>query len=338
MEQESGFIVEPQLDCPLDGPQLLHRSEKGYCEIWRVMKFSQFVVLKALKEEYREDPVYQALLRKEFDMGYSLSHPSICRTWHFRRHPQLGDCIEMEWIDGESLEARFQSGRPGEELFRKIAAELCDAVSYMHSRQIIHRDLKPSNVLITHNGDNVKLIDFGLADSDDSAILKMPAGTQRHIAPEVLSGKPADVRTDIWGVGHILATLTDGQCQALRKATALRPEDRYPNMAAFKEALLNPPARRWPYAIAAFAAALIGVGIWLLWPQEMPQAEPLETKTEEVRTELPDTTATVPSQPRKAAPQRKAPQKSSPSSEPAQGTASGEDVYELFKKATEVFE
>ena len=58
MEQESGFIVEPQLDCPLDGPQLLHRSEKGFSEIWRVMKFSQFVKLykdgtmKKIAEKY----------------------------------------------------------------------------------------------------------------------------------------------------------------------------------------------------------------------------------------------------------------------------------------------
>lgn len=337
MEQESGFIVEPQLDCPLDGPQLLHRSEKGFSEIWRVMKFSQFVVLKALKEEYRQDPVYQALLRKEFDIGYSLNHPAVCRTWHFRHLPQIGDCIEMEWVDGETLEERFQDGKPGEELFRKIAGELCDALSYLHSRQILHRDLKPSNVLITHNGDNVKLIDFGLADSDDSAILKMPAGTRKHIAPEVLSGKPADVRTDIWGAGQILSALTDGHTRALRKATALRPENRYPNMAAFKEALLAPPVRIWPY-VAATAAALIGLGIWLLWPQKAPAAEPVVTKAEEVIIESPDTTAPVPVLPRKAASERKAPQKTSPSREPAQGTASGEDVYELFKKATEVFE
>ena len=338
MEQESGFIVEPQLDCPLDGPELLHRSEKGFSEIWRVMKFSQFVVLKALKEEYRNDPVYQALLRKEFDIGYSLSHPSVCRTWHFRHHPLLGDCIEMEWIDGETLEERFRNGKPGEGLFRKIAGELCDAVSYLHSRQILHRDIKPSNILITHNGDNVKLIDFGLADSDDSAILKMPAGTRQHIAPEVLSGEPADVRTDIWGVAQVLSSLTDGHRSALRKATALRREDRYPNVAAFKDALLDPHARIWPYIAAFVAAALIGLGLWLFRPVETPMAQPVESEVEEVMPELPDTAASVPSAPRPGAPSRKAVQKDAPAVEPAQGTASDQDIYELFEKATEVFE
>ena len=337
MEQESGFIIEPELDGQDAAPQLLHRSDAGFSEVWRVTKFSQFVVLKALKPEYRGNPVYETLLRKEFEIGYSLNHPSVCRTWHFRHHPQLGNCIEMEWIDGATLEERFRDARPDEGLFRKIAGELCDAVAYLHSRQVIHRDIKPSNILITHNGDNVKLIDFGLADSDDSAVLKMAAGTERYIAPEILAGKQADVRTDIWGVGRVLSVLTGAHRGTLRKATALRPEDRYPNMAAFKEALLAPPVRIWPYAAAA-AVALIGLGIWLLWPQKAPVAEPVITKVSEVKTESPDTTAPVPAQPRKAAPELKAPQKTSLSSEPAQGTASGEDVYELFKKATEVFE
>ena len=49
MDQESGFIVEPQLDGSLAGLELVHRSETGFAEIWRATKFSQFVVLKALK-------------------------------------------------------------------------------------------------------------------------------------------------------------------------------------------------------------------------------------------------------------------------------------------------
>ena len=108
MELESGFIVEPELDGDITGPELLHRSGKGVAEIWRVQNFGQFVVLKALKPEYREDPVYEALLRKEFEIGYGLNHPSICRTVHYRNHPLLGNCIEMEWVDGTTLPERFR--------------------------------------------------------------------------------------------------------------------------------------------------------------------------------------------------------------------------------------
>ena len=55
---------------------------------------------------------------------------------------------------------------------------------YIHAKQIVHRDLKPSNIMITHNGNHVKLIDFGLSDNDDFALLKQPAGTPGYISPE----------------------------------------------------------------------------------------------------------------------------------------------------------
>lgn len=268
MELESGFIVEPELDGDIAGPELLHRSGKGCAEIWRVQKFGQFVVLKALKPEYREDPVYEALLRKEFEIGYGLNHPSICRTWHFRRHPALGNCIEMEWVDGMPLQERFRDGKPDDALFRKIAGEICDAVAYLHSRQVIHRDIKPSNILITHNGDNVKLIDFGLADSDDSAILKMSAGTHRYLAPEVEAGERADVRTDIWAVGRVLAELLGGHPggrygRVLRKACAARPEDRYQHISELKAALMKPASHVWVIAVAV-VLTLFAIG-GVLW-------------------------------------------------------------------------
>ena len=296
MELESGFIVDPELDGDIAGPELLHRSERGVAEIWRVQKFGQFVVLKALKPEYREDPVYEALLKKEFEIGYSLNHPAVCRTWHYRRHPQLGNCIEMEWVDGVTLSerfaagnsagrgrslGRFREGRLDDALFRKIATELCDAVGYLHSRQVIHRDIKPSNILITHNGDNVKLIDFGLADSDDSAILKMPAGTEAWLAPEVRAGEKADVRTDIWAVGRVLSELLRGgsllsrrYARVLSKACADRPEDRYQHIAEFKQALLRARSRAWMYIVPVLVMVGIAIGgaIWVRQGDKIPSA------------------------------------------------------------------
>ena len=329
MEQESGFIVEPQLDGYEAAPVLLHRSETGFAEVWRVTKFSQFVVLKALKPEYRGKPVYETLLRKEFEIGYSLNHPSVCRTWHFRHHPMLGNCIEMEWVDGIPLDKRFSGGHPDEALFRKIAGELCDAVAYLHSRQILHRDIKPSNILITHNGDNVKLIDFGLADSDDSAVLKMAAGTDRYIAPEILAGKQADVRTDIWCVGQVLSSFTDGHRRALRKATALRPENRYPQIAAFKEDILRQRTHPWVYIVTALALAAIGAGIAIWNPAEVQQTE----ESEPVQAS-PSPEETAPARSTKSTVNPK-PSQSKPS---ASEKASEEEIEELFRKATDLFE
>ena len=365
MELESGFIVEPGLDGDITGPELLHRSEKGFAEIWRVQKFGQFVVLKALKPELRDDPVYEALLRKEFEIGYGLNHPSICRTWHYRRHPELGNCIEMEWVDGVTLTERFQEGRPDDALFRKIASELCDAVAYLHSRQVIHRDIKPSNILITHNGDNVKLIDFGLADSDDSAILKMPAGTETWLAPEVKAGAQADARTDIWALGCVLAallgagrsgsgvgsadldagrgvvcsrTLSYGRyARVLRKACAECPEDRYQHIVEFRRDLLQSPSRAWKYIVAALALALLGVGVAFWSRQDRPVMQEMSPRdslilapNDEDLPAGPDVDVVeIPSPPARSD------KKTHPRENPS---ASREDVDALFRQATDLFE
>lgn len=353
MDQESGFIVEPQLDGSLAGLELVHRSETGFAEIWRATKFSQFVVLKALKEEYREDAVYEALLRKEFEIGYSLNHPAVCRTWHFRDHPLLGHCIEMEWVDGVPLDQRFSTALPDEELFRKIAAELCDALAYLHSRQVIHRDIKPSNILITHNGDNVKLIDFGLSDSDDSAVLKMAAGTKDHIAPEVLEGRPADVRTDIWAVGKVLSGLTRGHRRALRKATAARPENRYPHIGAFKKALLGRTTSAWLYFVIALVTGALSVGM-AIWERYGGAPERTREETENVAgaakasgasgavgTVGDSNAAAVPAGAAKASGGAAAVTKpaTKPATKPTESRqASQEDINDLFRQATDLFE
>ena len=343
MELESGFIVDPELDGTLAGLELLHRSESGFSEIWRATKFSQFVVLKCLKEEYRENPVYEALLRKEFEIGYSLNHPAICRTWHFRKHPLLGKCIEMEWVDGLTLGERFFTAPPDEELFLKIASELCDALAYLHSRQIIHRDIKASNILITHNGDNVKLIDFGLSDSDDSAVLKMAAGTKDHIAPEILEGLTADVRTDIWGAGDVLSSLTDGHRHALRKATAPRPEKRYTHIGAFKKDLLEHRSWDWVYIVFAVVALSIA-GAFLGRPSEGGAAGNAQedapatldgSTTEELHEPDDSPAATKEASSGKAAGDA-APHKST-AKPGSQNAASREDVDELFRQASDLF-
>ncbi len=89
----------------------------------------------------------------------------------------------MEISDGDNLEQLIKKNALSVELARKIAGQLMDALEYMHNKQMIHRDLKPSNIMITHNGQNVKLIDFGLSDSDSFCVLKSPAGTSGYIAP-----------------------------------------------------------------------------------------------------------------------------------------------------------
>lgn len=216
MDEISGFFALAEVSGQPETLELLSRSEAGFSELYRTRKEGKFRVYKCLKPEFRGDPLYEGLLRKEFEIGYSLGHPNICEFYEYLPVAALGNCIEMEWVDGCTLDRLLEQGRVDAPLARKLAREICDALTYMHAKQVLHRDLKPSNVLVTYNGHNVKLIDFGLSDSDGHAVLKQAAGTARYAAPELLNGGPVDNRADIYSLGEMLSPLPVRRCVANR--------------------------------------------------------------------------------------------------------------------------
>ena len=185
-------------------PQFVGASPYGHTEIWKTVLDGKTVCLKSLKDGYMGNPVYEALLEKEYEIGASVEHPSVCRTLDFRRFDGLGNCVVTEWIDGETLESTMAKGEMTPQLARKVILELCDALDALHHRQIVHRDIKPSNIMLTRNGHNVKLIDFGLSDTDSHAALKMAAGTQNYAAPEQIEGQKLDERSDIYSLGRVI--------------------------------------------------------------------------------------------------------------------------------------
>lgn len=123
---------------------------------------------------------------------------------------ELGECIVMEYVDGETLEAAVKGGNMTEEKARKIADQLLDAMEYMHAKQTVHRDIKPSNIMLTHRGGDVKLIDFGLSDSETFCVLKIPAGTRGYIAPEQLQPNAvSSPSADIYSFGKVLEYMAE---------------------------------------------------------------------------------------------------------------------------------
>lgn len=244
--------------------QTIHDSPGGYTVLGRARMDGRLVALKWLKPEYSGNPFYARMLHKEYEIGVELDHPNICPVLDFIRVPELGDCVVTRWVDGKSLESLIGSeGLP----VRKIALELCDALEYLHRKQIIHRDLKPSNVMITNNGQNVKLIDFGLSDADWYAVLKSPAGTKDYIAPELLAGEAADCRSDIYSLGKILLSLGAYP----RIASVCSAEDRgkrYRNVAEVRAAIRKyERMRRWtlPFALLIVLLLLV-VSFFLMRP------------------------------------------------------------------------
>ena len=209
-QSDSGFLVDeaPLLSSSLVDVKLFHEKEKGYTRLFKAKRMGKWLVLKCLKEEYAENPTYQTLFQKEFEIAYQLSHPHIVQTIGMEEISPFGKCIVMEYVDGVSLREYINTHKSScQETIRWIN-ELCQALSYIHAKQIVHRDLKPENILITSNGRHVKLIDFGFSDTDSYAVLKEPAGTRRYAAPEQMKkGVKIDVRADIYALGIILKEL-----------------------------------------------------------------------------------------------------------------------------------
>ena len=237
-----------------------YSSNSGVSRLLQGKRYGKLCVIKALKKSYSGDTFSEQLLRKEFAIGYQLSHPHICRTEGWEHFPNLGNCILMEYIDGISLHECIEQKRLTKQLAYKWINELCQALDYLHSKQIIHRDLKPENILVTHNGNNIKLIDFGLSDQDDFDVLKAPAGTRYYLAPEMLSeGGKVDLRADIYSLGVIIGematTLDDKKLAAIsRKCTKALPENRYSSALQIIDALNN---RSYPMTSWVWIAAIV---------------------------------------------------------------------------------
>jgi serine/threonine protein kinase len=113
----------------------------------------------------------------------------------------------MEYIDGMTLKDFIKDGLLTPTLLYKVENELCSAMVYFHKKQVIHRDIKPENIIITNNGNNAKLIDFGFSDTDSFELLKLPAGTSFYASPEQMKGELLDQRSDIYSFGVMISSI-----------------------------------------------------------------------------------------------------------------------------------
>jgi len=230
---------------------------EGYSLLARAKRYGRWWMLKGLKEEYRGQLVYRTLLEKEFSILVDMQHPGIVVATGMETVRDLGLCIVMEWIDGTTLK-EWLRGKHSRVEKRDVALQLMEALAYVHSKQTAHRDLKPSNVLITRNGRQIKLIDFGLSDTDQYDILKQPAGSAGYVSPEQQAVAKADVRNDVYSLGCLLADLHLGMMYAgvVRRCRA-KAERRYQSVAAVERAFRRCARVR---TMAVAVAALIAVG------------------------------------------------------------------------------
>ncbi len=120
--------------------------------------------------------------------------------------------IAMEFVEGISLRDLMKQFVLSGKEATSLAAQMLSGLSALHEQNIIHRDLSPRNILVRPNG-MIKIIDLGIAkqvDQQDMTATGIIMGTVSYMAPEIIYGLPANVRTDLWAAGAILFEATSG--------------------------------------------------------------------------------------------------------------------------------
>jgi transcriptional regulator with GAF, ATPase, and Fis domain/serine/threonine protein kinase len=168
----------------------------------------------ALKLLHHRSADALAALRREFTLLRGLLHPNLARVHDFgfttvENHPS--PFYTSDFVDGVSLTA-FAGAQPFSRCFDATVLAL-HALAHLHRVGIRHGDVTPSNILVRADG-TATLIDLSCAVPLGAPASDSISGTPGYLAPEVIEGRRADARADIFSVGVLLNRLADASCSS----------------------------------------------------------------------------------------------------------------------------
>jgi hypothetical protein len=189
-------------------------GDGGFGSVYRAWdpELEREVAIKILHRRVADARLREGLLRE----GRALARvrdPHVVSVLGIETHDdQIALC--MEFVHGETLEdSLHRHGTLNAREASLVGEDVCRALAAVHLAGFVHRDVKARNVMRETAG-RIVLMDFGAGQQAED--LKVPGkvsavGTPPYMAPEVLAGQPASVRSDVYSVGILLYRLVTGE-------------------------------------------------------------------------------------------------------------------------------
>ena len=244
----------------------------------RDRRLNRAVAIKVLPPELAHDPAIRTRFMREAQTSAQLAHAHIVSIYDVGERDGLAYII-MAMVSGGNLAMLLtaEPRQPIDEV-RRLLAEVADALAYAHLRGVIHRDIKPDNILLDESSGRAMVTDFGIARAIEAStrltVTGIAVGTPAYMSPEQAVGdREIDGRSDIYSLGVLGYQMLTGRLpfsasnsmalllkhvsepplpvaelraeapralrEAIERALAKSPEDRWPTAAAMRDALLS---------------------------------------------------------------------------------------------------
>lgn len=231
----------------------LPKWDEEFYDVYTAKKFGKWVMLKTLKEEYKDKPEYEAMIEQEFDTRYNLAHPNIVMINDFEDVPGIGRCIITDDVYGDSLRSLLDEGKVTQAHVDKLKTQFVSALEYIQANHITHLPIRPERIIFTENIGNLKLIDVGFE--------QRPALT------------PEQASDDIRNFGIIVletlkkSGISDPQLQKIaERAADANANRRYRGIHELRMALDNRGNNRFYIVVIIFLIIMVAVLAWLSSP------------------------------------------------------------------------
>lgn len=235
----------------------LERGGLGIVYLARDLRLdNKKVAIKVLRREVLENEEVVRKFKHEMEALARIEHAGVVAILNAGKTPGGMSYIVMQYVEGVSLRRIMTAEGMNLERVARIVKGIGEALDAAHQAGVLHRDLKPSNIMVstTRAGDEVKLIDFGIAKiikprAAESTLAPLIMGTREYMSPEQLEGQPVSVASDIYAFGVIAYEMitgrrpfifkTEGQLLGMQRAgVRVRPQDLCPSLSQEAENLI----------------------------------------------------------------------------------------------------